>query len=56
MTIRQAESDADLLVAHDLFTEYADSLGVDLSFQDFDRELVELPGATLRRRGGSFSP
>lgn len=45
MTIRQAEREADLLVAHDLFTEYADSLGVDLSFQDFDRELLELPGA-----------
>jgi ribosomal protein S18 acetylase RimI-like enzyme len=43
--IRQAESDADLRVAHDLFAEYADSLGIDLSFQDFDRELVELPGA-----------
>lgn len=51
MKIRQAESDADLLVAHDLFTEYADSLGVDLSFQDFDRELVELPGAYAPPQG-----
>jgi ribosomal protein S18 acetylase RimI-like enzyme len=42
--IRRAESDADLRLARELFTEYADSLGIDLGFQDFDRELAELPG------------
>jgi ribosomal protein S18 acetylase RimI-like enzyme len=52
VTIRRAESDTDLRLIHDLFTEYADSLGVDLSFQDFDRELADLPGDYATPRGG----
>lgn len=32
----------DLAVIRELFTEYAQSLGVDLSFQDFDHELATL--------------
>jgi ribosomal protein S18 acetylase RimI-like enzyme len=34
----------DLLEVKSLFSEYASSLGIDLSFQDFDRELAALPG------------
>jgi putative acetyltransferase len=49
--IRQAEAGADLRAAHDLFAEYADSLGIDLSFQDLDRELDELPGAYAPTEG-----
>ena len=34
----------DLPTVKMLFSEYASSLGIDLSFQDFNRELAELPG------------
>lgn len=35
----------------DLVSEYARSLGVDLSFQNLERELAELPGAYAPPRG-----
>jgi GNAT superfamily N-acetyltransferase len=43
--VRQAESPEDVAQARALFLEYAQWLGVDLCFQDFTRELAELPGA-----------
>jgi ribosomal protein S18 acetylase RimI-like enzyme len=39
-----ATSEADLDTVRQLFHEYADSLGVDLNYQGFDREVRELPG------------
>ena len=39
-----ASSDDQFAEAKKLVVEYAEWLGVDLSFQDFDRELAEFPG------------
>jgi len=40
----QAESKEQIALARLLFREYADSLGVDLCFQGFEKELAGLPG------------
>lgn len=44
LTFTQAESSAQLAQAHELFLEYAQSLGFSLCFQNFEKELAELPG------------
>lgn len=41
----------DLPVVRELFQEYADSLELDLRFQDFEQELAELPGDYVPPRG-----
>jgi GNAT superfamily N-acetyltransferase len=50
--IVEAEGSEALALVRRLFVEYAASLEVDLAFQGFDEELVELPGAYARPAGG----
>src|SRR4051812_25784875 len=44
LTVSQAESEEDLAIARELFSEYAESLGFSLCFQSFEAELAGLPG------------
>jgi putative acetyltransferase len=41
----QAITEADVALARELFEEYAATLGISLCFQNFEKELAELPGA-----------
>jgi ribosomal protein S18 acetylase RimI-like enzyme len=51
LEFKQATTEEDMARARELFTEYAESLGVDLSFQNFDEELARLPGDYAPPRG-----
>lgn len=42
--IRVVSAPAEMVVVRELFLEYQQSLGVDLGFQDFEQELLSLPG------------
>ena len=44
MNIRIISAVSELDEIRQLFKEYANSLGIDLCFQDFDKELIDLPG------------
>ncbi|HUU82331.1 MAG TPA: GNAT family N-acetyltransferase [Phycisphaerae bacterium] len=44
VAITQAQTERDIGIVRELFLRYADSLGFDLSFQNFDTELETFPG------------
>ena len=50
-TFIQAEAPEQVALARELFLEYAGWLGFSLCFQNFDKELAELPGAYAPPRG-----
>lgn len=47
-----AQNEAHYLAAADLFREYASSIGIDLCFQNFEKELRELPVMYDPKYGG----
>lgn len=47
MKLFQAKSTEEIRLARELFEEYAAGLGIDLCFQNFAKELAELPGDYL---------
>jgi ribosomal protein S18 acetylase RimI-like enzyme len=52
--IALAYSKEKLPIVRELFTEYANSIEVDLCFQGFSKELAELPGAYAPPQGRLF--
>lgn len=49
--IIQAKTKKEIKETRALFQEYAESLGIDLCFQNFDQELQTLPGAYAPPKG-----
>ncbi|WP_375756085.1 GNAT family N-acetyltransferase [Corallococcus exercitus] len=51
MVIEPARFPEDLALVRTLWREYAEGLGIDLGFQDFESELASLPGKYAPPRG-----
>lgn len=54
VNIVQAQSPENIDRARELFEEYAAGLGINLCFQNFERELAELPGEYVAPAGRLF--
>lgn len=54
IALRSALTTQDLDTLRNLFLRYQDSLQLDLSFQGFEQELIELPGVYAPPHGGVF--
>lgn len=52
--IRPVTTDLDLLAVKELFTAYANSLGIDLAFQNFSKEMDSMPGQYSPTAGGAL--
>ncbi|KAJ5388971.1 uncharacterized protein N7496_000039 [Penicillium cataractarum] len=52
--IEPARFPADVAAIHSLFSGYAASLGIDLTFQSFEDELNSLPGKYVTAQGGAL--
>ena len=52
--IKEAQHKADFLAAKELILEYVKWLGMDLSFQNFDKEMNSLPETYGNRDGTLF--
>jgi ribosomal protein S18 acetylase RimI-like enzyme len=51
VSVTEAVGAGDVALAHELFVEYASTLGTDLCFQNLEQELATLPGAYAPSRG-----